>query len=166
MLYQKLTRAIAKLSEGVELELQKRMDELDNRARQALDNLEQISPHIDQLKDSLSRVESYLSNDLEAKLRKSSDSLHDGIKDAENLQQLLRGLFTRVLEDNAQLASAHDISIRKASAKASDEIGALVSVVASAVASSHALQQQIVSAPGSLDTHKSTNTLASVATLQ
>jgi len=145
LLYQKLTRVIAKLSEGVELELQKRMDDLDNRARQALDNIEQLSPHLDKLRIGLSRVEKYLSGDLEEKLEKSSKSLHEGLENAENIQQLLKVMFARVLEGNAELASAHDVSIRQATARANDEMGALASVVASAAASSAVLQQQMVS---------------------
>lgn len=145
MLYQKLTRVIAKLSEGVELELQKRMNDLDNRARQSLDNIEQLSPHLDKLRIGLSRVEKYLSGDLEEKLEKSSKSLHEGLENAENIQQLLKVMFARVLEGNAELASVHDVSIRQATARANDEMGALASVVASAAASSAVLQQQMVS---------------------
>ena len=121
------------------------MNDLDNRARQALDNIEQLSPHLDKLRIGLSRVEKYLSGDLEEKLEKSSKSLHEGLENAENIQQLLKVMFARVLEGNAELASAHDVSIRQATARANDEMGALASVVASAAASSAVLQQQMVS---------------------
>jgi F0F1-type ATP synthase membrane subunit b/b' len=121
------------------------MDELDTRARQTFDNIGQLYPQIEQLRNGLAQVESYLSKDLDAKLRNSSQSAQRGLDDAKNLQQLLGSLFARLRESSAELATAHEVSIKQASVRANDELGALVAVVANAAASSVALEQQIVS---------------------
>ncbi|EAQ85222.1 hypothetical protein CHGG_09236 [Chaetomium globosum CBS 148.51] len=68
------------LTDGVEAELQKRMDDLDNRARQSVEALAQLTPHIDRLNEGLGRVEKYLFKDLDSALKKTSESYHDGLQ--------------------------------------------------------------------------------------
>ncbi|KAJ4306025.1 hypothetical protein N0V88_000820 [Collariella sp. IMI 366227] len=143
LLYQRLTKIISRLTDGVEAELQKRMDDLDNRARQSVEKLEQLSPQIGRLSEGLARVESYLASDLDLALKKSSESARDGLQHAENLQQLLGVLLSNVLESNSQLAFAHEQSLQQASQRVSDDIGALMAVVSTAIASSSSLSQQI-----------------------
>ncbi|KAK3394910.1 hypothetical protein B0H63DRAFT_556053 [Podospora didyma] len=143
LLYQRLTKVIAKLTEGVEVELQKRMDDMDSRARKYVDTLSQLSPQIDQLRGGIVDIQRYISGDLEQKLRKSTETVHDGLQNAEDLQQLLRVLLNNVLEGNSQLASAHETSLQHASRRASDDIGALMAVVGMAATSTTSLQQQL-----------------------
>lgn len=135
---------ISRLTDGVEAELQRRMDDLDRRTRQTLDNLGQLSPQVEQLREGLAKVEDYLSGDLDMAIRKSSESAHDGLEHAESLRHLLGVLLARALEGNAQLASAHELSLQQASRRVNEDIGALMAVVASTAAASNALQQQIV----------------------
>ncbi|KAH6843138.1 hypothetical protein B0I37DRAFT_448492 [Chaetomium sp. MPI-CAGE-AT-0009] len=143
LLYQRLTRVISQLTNGVEAELQKRMDDLDNRARQSVEALEQLTPHIDRLSEGLARVEDYLSKDLDLALKKTSESYHDGLQHAENLQQLLGLLVNNVLESNSQLAFAHENTLAQASQRVKEDMGALTAVVSSAVISSTSMLQQI-----------------------
>ncbi|KAK4241512.1 nuclear fusion protein KAR5 [Achaetomium macrosporum] len=143
LLYQRLTRVISRLTDGVEAELQKRMDDLDNRARQSIERLEQLTPQIGRLSEGLARVESYLSEDLDMVLRRSSDSVRDGFQHAENLQHLLGVLLANVLESNSRLAFAHEQSLQQASRRVDEDMGALMAVVSTAIASSSSLQQQI-----------------------
>ncbi|KAL1841648.1 hypothetical protein VTJ49DRAFT_6754 [Mycothermus thermophilus] len=143
LLYQRLTRIIAKLTDGVEDELQKRMEDLDNRARQSIEKMEQLSPHMGRLSEGLARVERFLSQDMDSALKRTSQSYQDGLEHAENLQQLLRLLVGNVLESNSQLAFAHEQSVQQATQRVSEDMDALVAVVSSAIASSSSLQQQI-----------------------
>lgn len=166
LLYQRLTRVIARLTDGVEAELQKRMDELDNRARQSVERLEQLTPRIDHLRDVLARVERYLSGDLDLALKRSSESVSNGLQHAENLQHLLKVLLTNVLESNSQLAYAHEQSLRQASQRANDDIGALTAVVSTAAASLSSLQQQIVSGVSRILLPRSVPLTGSQATLE
>ncbi|KAK0617266.1 hypothetical protein B0T14DRAFT_568789 [Immersiella caudata] len=141
--YQKLTKVIARLVEGVEVDLQRRMDELDNRARQTFDNLDQLSPQVDRLRDRLVQVEHYLSGDLAKTLKTSTKSTTDALQNAEDLKQLLNALVRTVLEQNAQLASAHELSVRQAAGRTNSDIFALAEVVSMASASTAELQRQI-----------------------
>ncbi|AEO64002.1 uncharacterized protein THITE_2141973 [Thermothielavioides terrestris NRRL 8126] len=143
LLYQRLTRVLARLTDGVEAELQKRMDDLDQRARQSMEKLEQLTPQIGRLSEGLARVQNYLSEDLDLALRKSSESVRDGLQHAENLQQLLGVLVANVLESNSQLAFAHEKSIQQATQRVNDDVEALTSVIYTAVISSSSLQQHI-----------------------
>ncbi|KAM7192905.1 nuclear fusion protein KAR5 [Rhypophila sp. PSN 637] len=143
LLYQRLTQVIAKLTDGVEAELNRRMDDIDNRAKQSVENLEKLSPQLDQLKEDLADLEKYLSRDVTEVLGKSSESLHDSLENAQNLQHIMHLLVANVLESNSRLASAHEVSLQQASQQANADIGALVAVVASVSASSNSLQRQI-----------------------
>ncbi|KAK3384194.1 hypothetical protein B0T24DRAFT_74671 [Lasiosphaeria ovina] len=143
LFYQRLTRVISKLTEGVEVELQRRMQDLDNQARQYLDTLEQLAPYMDHLHDGLRKMESYIQGNLDMTLKKSADSANDSLQQVENLQQMLRVLLSNVLENNSQMATVHEQSLQVASKRASDDIGGLVAIIAMAATSSNSLQQQI-----------------------
>ncbi len=123
------------------------MDDLDNRARQSVERLEQLTPQIGRLSEGLARVERYLSQDMDRALKKTSASYRDGLQHAENLQQLLSVLLSNVLESNSQLAFAHEKSVQQVSRRVNEDMDALVAVVSSAIASSGSLQQQIASPP-------------------
>ncbi|OIW24396.1 hypothetical protein CONLIGDRAFT_718356 [Coniochaeta ligniaria NRRL 30616] len=143
LLYQRLTKIIAKLTDGVEAELQKRMSDLDNRAREAAERVDQLNPHIDQLRDGLARVEKYLARDMEQAVRQSEAWIKGGMEHAMNLEQMLAVLLKTAMDGNAKVAAAHGESVELATRKANDELSAFVSVIASAAASSMALQNQI-----------------------
>lgn len=118
------------------------MNDLDNRARQSMERLKQLTPQIGRLNEGLAKVESYLSGDLDLALRQSSKSISDGLQHADNLQQLLSILLANVLESNSQLASAHEESLQRVSRRVNNDIGALVAVMSTAMASSSSLQNQ------------------------
>ncbi|KAK4180081.1 hypothetical protein QBC36DRAFT_358296 [Triangularia setosa] len=143
LLYQRLTQVIAKLTDGVEAELQKRMNDLDNHARQSMENLDRLTPKVDELREGLSKLESYLSGDLDFAMRKSTESMQDSLQNAEGLQQLLSVLFTNVLEGSSRVARAHEVSLQHASKKVNDDMGVLIDIISTAVASSASLNQQI-----------------------
>ncbi|CCC06625.1 unnamed protein product [Sordaria macrospora k-hell] len=129
--------------EGVEDELHKRMDQLDLRTQESIKNLDNLTPQIDKLRDGLAMVHDYLATDVGAVLRRSSASLHDSQQQAEDLQKLLNILLTGVLDGHSKVAHAHEHALQQVSVRANDDIGALVAVVATAAASTTALQQQI-----------------------
>ncbi|EAA28446.1 hypothetical protein GE21DRAFT_9278 [Neurospora crassa] len=143
LLYQRLTNVMKNLTEGVEAQLQKQMNRLDLRTQQSMKNLDNLTPQIDKLRDGLAMVHEYLATDVEATLRRSFASLHDSQQQAEDLQKLLNLLLTGVLEGHSRVAHAHEHALQQVSVRANDGIGALVAVVATAAASTTALQQQI-----------------------
>jgi hypothetical protein len=72
-------------------------------------------------------------------------STTDALQNAEDLKQLLSVLVGTVLEQNAQLASAHELSVQQVAGKTNSGIAALAEVVSMAAASTAELQRQIVS---------------------
>lgn len=132
------------LTEGVEAQLRTQMAQLDLRTQQSINNLDNLTPQIDKLRDGLAMVHDYLATDVGATLRKSSASLHNSQKQAEDLQQLLNILLTGVLDGHSKVAHAHEHALQQVSVRANNDIGALIAVVATAAASTTALQQQIV----------------------
>ncbi len=83
-------------------------------------------------------------DDLSVTLKRSSNTINESITSAEDLQQLLLVLIRTALESNAQLAVAQEASLEQVTSKANNELNALITVVATAAASSASLQQQIV----------------------
>ncbi|KAK4111440.1 hypothetical protein N656DRAFT_769502 [Canariomyces notabilis] len=146
LLYQRLTKIIAKLTDSVEADLQKRLEELDNRARQSVEKLERLTPQVDHLSEGLAKVQKYLSSDLLSALGRSSESARNGLRLAENLQQLVNVMATNALDSNSQLAAAQEKS-QQVSKKVNEEMEALLVVVSTAVStamvSSNMVQQQI-----------------------
>ncbi|VBB80146.1 Putative protein of unknown function [Podospora comata] len=94
-------------------ELQKRVDDLDNRARQSMENLDRLAPKVDELGEGLSRLESYLSGDLDFAMRKATESMQDSLENAEGLQKLLGLLFANVLDGSSRAAHAHETSLQQ-----------------------------------------------------
>lgn len=119
------------------------MDELDAKAREAAERMEALNPHIDQLQDSLARVEKYLADDVELAVKQSKHWVKQGMEHVVNLEQMLAMLLKTVAESQSQVASAHKTTVDLATRKANDELSTLVAVVASAAASSALLQTQI-----------------------
>lgn len=153
LIYQRLTRIISQLTDGVEAELQKRMDDLDLRARQSVEALAQLTPHIGRLSEGLARVEKYLSKDLDSALKKTAESYHDGLQNAENLQQLLDVLINNVYESNSQITFAHETSleqVEQVSQRVNADMGSLLAAVSSVATASNSVQQQVVSIQVSL----------------
>jgi hypothetical protein len=124
------------------------MSDLDERARQAAERVDQLNPHIDHLRDALARVEKYLARDMEQAVKQSDAWVKGGLAHAANLEQMLAVLLKTVMDSNAQVAAAQTESVELVARKANDELSAFVGVIASAAASSIALQNQLVSSEG------------------
>lgn len=143
LLYQRLTKIIAKLTDGVEAEIQRRMADLDERARQATERMEELNPHIDQLRDGLSKVEKYLASDMELAVEQSKNRIKHGMEHAVTLEQMLAVLLQTVAEKSSEVTTAHEQSVELVSQKVNNELATFVAVVASAAASSAMLKDQI-----------------------
>lgn len=70
--------------------------------------------------------------------------MNGGIESAVNLQRLLEVMMRDVLNGHAEAASAHEQSLQVMSQRTESEMGAVMGMVAVAVASTTTLQNQIV----------------------
>lgn len=138
------------LVRGVEVELQKRMDELDRRSHKAALALDQLSPRLDGLLEGLRDMQ--MNQDgLKYDLQGSNAVIRSSLEDATNLQQLLRVIIDAAIEQNSQFAAAREQSmasvarVDSATEKAADQVDLLVSVMTTAAATTFSLHQQLVS---------------------
>lgn len=136
---------MGKLSRDVELELQRRMDDLDAKAQQANEAMGQLNPQIDQLQVGLAGIQEYLAQNMGAAIGRSTEAINGGLQNAEALQQLLATMVKMAADSHSQVASAHEQSLELVTRKTHNEVEVLVTAMASAMASSVALQNQIVS---------------------
>ncbi|KAL1880583.1 hypothetical protein VTK73DRAFT_5388 [Phialemonium thermophilum] len=146
LLYQRLTKILAKLANGVETDLRNRMSGLDTQVRQATENVERMGPHIDRLRQNLADIEDFLSGDLKQRLQSSSDAVKGGMDQAIDLEQLLTALVKSALESSSKMAAyheQHERSLMSTSKRVDNEVGVLVGVITTAIASSTTLQNQI-----------------------
>ncbi|KAB5566667.1 hypothetical protein GE09DRAFT_1187170 [Coniochaeta sp. 2T2.1] len=142
-LHQRLTKILSNLTTSIETELHSCLADLDARARLAAERIDRLNPHIDSLHDRLAAVQHYLARDVAQAAAASDTLVRSGAEHAANLEQMLAVLLRTVMDSNADLAAAHSESLSLVTRRASDELGAFVGVVASAAASSLALQNQI-----------------------
>lgn len=136
---------MGKLSRDVELELQRQMDDLDAKAQQANDAIGKLSPQIEHIQRGLAGIQKYLSQSMSGAIDRSTEAINGGLQNAEALQQLLAALVKMAAESHSEVAFAHQQSVELVTRKTKNEVEVLMTAMASAMASSAALQNQIVS---------------------
>ncbi|OAA62832.1 hypothetical protein SPI_04372 [Niveomyces insectorum RCEF 264] len=143
LLFQKLTRVMAKLADSVEAELQRRAEAWDLAAQEAEERLSQLSPRVDQLWQRLTELSHYIEDDLAAAITQTASSAADGFHVAENLHQLLAVIMKTALEGHAQVAFAHEQSLEHVKQKVAGEVDIFTSSMLAVMSSSVSLQNEI-----------------------
>ncbi|KAK1728376.1 nuclear membrane fusion protein Kar5 [Colletotrichum acutatum] len=142
-LYQRLTEVLSKLSEGVEKELEAHLHAINLRAAETTEQLRQMNPDIDQLRNSLQDLDRFVSQDVMQMAQASNSAMRGGLEDAKNLQQLLTVLFKTVLSSNAEVAASHEMALTDFKERTGDEVAVVMAALATAVASSKFLHDQL-----------------------
>ncbi|KAI1846223.1 hypothetical protein JX266_007748 [Neoarthrinium moseri] len=142
-LFQRLTKVMSTMTDGVEQATDKRMEDLDAKAQHVSQGLDNLSPRIDHIAASIAGIDSLISGDLEAALKQSTDTVNQGLHSAANLQRALEIMMQTILSTNAEAASAHEKSVELVTRKAETEIATVMSAMAAAVFSATTLQNQI-----------------------
>lgn len=136
---------MAKLTDDVEAELQKRMETWDTVAQDAAERLGRIVPMADSLWERMTDMEALLQNGIVQSVAEMSTATGEGAESARALQQLLGILVKTVLESNSELAFAHELSIEKVKERTGSEIEVINAAMQGAFASALSLQNQLVS---------------------
>jgi hypothetical protein len=136
---------MAKLTDDVEAELQRRMEVWDTVTQDAAERLGRILPMADSLWERVGGIESLLQNGLAPSVREAAIAAGEGEQSAQALQQLLGTLVKTVLESNSELAFAHEQSIQRVSQMTKSEMGVIHAAMQGAFASALSLQREIVS---------------------
>lgn len=134
------------MTHGVEIELQKHMENIELRVQKTSAVIENLGPELERLRDKLGKVDNYISQNLDRTLKKSSESISNGLDDAANLQQMLTVMMQTVLDGTSHVAAAQERSM-EVFGKGSNDLDKWAAVVATASASALSLNSQIVSEP-------------------
>lgn len=163
LLYQRLTKVMAKLTYGVEVEMQEHMENLELRLQKAGDAAQGLGPELERLRATLADIENYVIHDLEHSIKKSRKSVHDGLQGATHLQRLLTVMIQTVLDGASQVAVAQEKSLDLAGQR-DDEIRTWINAIATVAASTDILNSRIVrtclSGSGMIDHGLQTDVLA------
>jgi predicted nucleic acid-binding Zn-ribbon protein len=135
---------MGKLATGVENELQKKMEDLGFHLQQTSDQLEELSPQINRIKNSVFEIESYITSKLDSVIKQSAELTQDSIASAQDLHKLLEVLLGTVLQTNAEVAAKHEKSLDIVKKKADENLSSLLTALSTAVASSMSLQNEMV----------------------
>lgn len=160
-MYQRLTKILEKLTTQVEVDLEARLRSLDTIVQETVRGVGSLGPQVDHLRSGLGNLESVISGKLfrSAEVSQEASSseemlthhqestrrIKEGLDDAANLQQLLTILVQTVLDNNAKLAESHTTSLQTASQQVGNEVGIIMTALATAVVSSSSLNEELVS---------------------
>lgn len=134
---------MAKLTYGVEVELQRHMDNLEQRVQKAADVAQILEPEFEKLQAKLAAIEDYVNTGLQTSAQRSGDSINNGIQLADELQRMLAAMVRTALDGDSHLALVQERSIALAEEKEAD-LKDWTAVLATATASVQALNNQIV----------------------
>lgn len=143
LLYQRLTKVLAKLTHGVEIDIQKHMENLELRFKKAGTAAQDLEPQFDRLREKLVRIEDYVSHNLEHALKNSAESINTGLHDATNLQRLIAMTLQSVLEGTSHVAASQEKSVQLANQN-NDDMDKWSAVITAAAATAMSLNKQIV----------------------
>ncbi|KAL1875878.1 hypothetical protein Daus18300_003069 [Diaporthe australafricana] len=142
LLYQRLVQVMAKLTHGVEIEIQKHMENLELRVQKTGAVLENLEPELDRLRDKLAQVGDFISQDLDSTLKNSGEAINTGLNDAANLQRILAVMMQTVLDGTSHVAAAQEKSM-EVFGKGSNGLDEWAAAVTAATESALSLNNQI-----------------------
>lgn len=134
---------MAKMTRGVELELERHMGKLELRVQTAADAIQGLEPEFDRLRAKLAAIDDYISRDLDSSIKQSSSAVSHGVQDAAQLQRVLAAMIQTMLDGNAQAALAQDKSVALAEQREAD-LKDWALAMKGAVSSALTLNSQIV----------------------
>ncbi|CAK7211931.1 hypothetical protein SBRCBS47491_001291 [Sporothrix bragantina] len=143
LVFQKLTRVMAKLADDVEAELQRRMEAWDVVVQDTASRMDGILPTADAVWQRLRDAESLLASHILSSLGEATASAEEGARSAEALKQLLAIMVKSALEANSEMAYAHEQSMELVVQRTDSELDMLATTMQSAFVSAMSLQREI-----------------------
>lgn len=145
LVFQKLTRTMAKLTDDVEADLQQRIEAWELLAKQTEDRLSQSIPAANLIWERLREIEDMLDNQLGTSLDRAASSADEAVRSTETLQHLLALTVKTALEGNSQLAFAQEQAMAQFKDQSAGDLSVLSSQVLSAVEYTIALHEKLAS---------------------
>ncbi|KAI0026167.1 hypothetical protein F4780DRAFT_718787 [Xylariomycetidae sp. FL0641] len=143
LLFQRLTKIMSNLADDVDEQVERRMRDLDSRTEATGRKIDNLSPQLDRLRDGLNSAEAVISGQLAHVLKRSTDSINDGVESAQNLQRMLQLILQSVMDSHAEMAYAHDQSLQTMHQRTEFEMGNMMTAMTAVLATTTTLQNQI-----------------------
>ncbi|CAK7198575.1 hypothetical protein SEUCBS139899_001238 [Sporothrix eucalyptigena] len=140
LVFQKLTRVMAKLTDDVEAELQKNMDTWTTALQDATERLDQLYPTAVKIVNDIGIL---LETQLKPSVSETMKATMEGFRSAETLQQLLAVMAMSAMESNSEIAFAHEQSLELIKQRTNSELDQVSAVVQRVFSSAVSLQKKI-----------------------
>ncbi|EEY22062.1 conserved hypothetical protein [Verticillium alfalfae VaMs.102] len=134
-LYKRLTGVLSRLTRGVEAELEKHLQSINDKLDNAHLNLDHLTPRLNHVRDGLAALEQMLSE-------RVFHTTKNGLRDANTLQQLISVLIETVLQSNADSSTSHDRALETIQ-KYTDLESSVVAALEGVMTSTNSLQEHI-----------------------
>ncbi|KAI1480992.1 hypothetical protein F4774DRAFT_66717 [Daldinia eschscholtzii] len=134
---------MGKFTDDADDRFEHRMNSLEVRAKATGDRIDELSPKVDHLKDSLKSIEDFFLTQLKHSVKETTDAVSLGAHNAASLQKMLEVVLKGVLEGQAEVASSYEKSIRLANQRAEAAVDAAIQAVAVVAESAAHLRNQV-----------------------
>ncbi|OTB03651.1 hypothetical protein M426DRAFT_23590 [Hypoxylon sp. CI-4A] len=143
LLFQRLTKIMGRFTDDIDKQFEQHMSDLDFRAQAAGGRIDELSPRVDHLKDSLKSVEDMFLGRLIHAVKETTDAVNFGTQNAANLQRMLEAVYNSALQNQVDLAYTYERSMELANQRVESTVDTAVKAIAVATESAGHLQNQI-----------------------
>ncbi|KAI8623030.1 hypothetical protein F5Y19DRAFT_468834 [Xylariaceae sp. FL1651] len=143
LLFQRLTKIMNRLTDGVDENFERRMHDLDLLAQIAGDKIDSLSPLLDKLQHGLEDADNMLSDRLLRVIKNSQEFVDSGLEGAATLERMLQVMLKDVIDGHAEAAAVHGQSLQVMRQGATSEMEIMVTAMTAAVAATTALHEQL-----------------------
>lgn len=143
LLFQRLTKIMGRFTDDIDKQFEQRMNDLDIRAQAAGGRIDELSPKVDHLRDSLKSVEEFFLARLMHAVKETTDAVSLGAQNAGNLQKMLEVVLKSVFEGQAEVASSYEHSMQLANQRAESAIDTAIQAIAVVTESAAHLRTQV-----------------------
>ncbi|KAI0876722.1 hypothetical protein GGS24DRAFT_450083 [Hypoxylon argillaceum] len=143
ILFQRLTKIMSKLTDDVDVKIERQMNDIDLRTQAVGEKVDSLSPLLEKLRHDLGDVDNILSHHILQLLKKSQDQVDSGLESATHLERMLQVILRGAVDGHAQAAALHDQSLQLMSQRTTSEMEIIVDSFAAAVAATVTLHNQI-----------------------
>ncbi|KAI0386445.1 hypothetical protein F5Y04DRAFT_290077 [Hypomontagnella monticulosa] len=143
ILFQRLTEIMGRFIGDIDKQFEQHMDDLDLRTQATAGKINDLSPQVDHLKDSLVSLQNMLLDQLNQAVKETTDVVNSGADNAVNLQRMFEVIINGALEGQAELSSAYERSIQLANQRAESAVDTAAKAIALAAESATHLGSQL-----------------------
>ncbi|KAI0120862.1 hypothetical protein F4776DRAFT_672635 [Hypoxylon sp. NC0597] len=143
LLFRRLAETMGRFTDDIGEQFEQHLNDMDSRSRATGAKVDELSPKVDRLKDSLQSVEDIFLRRISVVVEETMDAVNTGKENALNLQRMLEVMFRNVLKGQAEIALSYEQSVQVATQRAESAVNSAMGVAAVLTESATQLQSQI-----------------------